>query len=109
MLCPRAQTTHCNQAAMPVPPPINPTASFLHIALSRQVWPTALKVALFVGTILALINHGPNALQGNLSAANLVQIALTYLVPYSVSTYSAVRVIQHRQPRLDSNADKSAH
>ena len=67
------------------------------MALSHEVISTAIKVSLVVGTLLALINHGPAFLQGTMSKENLFQIGLTYLVPYCVSTYSAVKVIQRRQ------------
>ena len=72
--------------------PENP--GFLALALHGQVVTTAIKVALLVGTILALINHGAAILAGELSGTRLGQIALTYLVPYCVSTYSAVRALQ---------------
>ena len=54
---------------------------------------TALKVALVVGTMLALINHSPALFSLSLTKHNVVQILLTYLVPYGVSTYSSVKVI----------------
>jgi len=69
---------------------------YLAIALSNEVAVTALRLALVVGTILALINHGAEILQGTLTKGNIYQIALTYLVPYSVSTYSSVKAIQKR-------------
>ena len=69
---------------------------YLTIALSNEVAVTALRLALVVGTILALINHGAEILQGTLTKGNIYQIALTYLVPYSVSTYSSVKAIQKR-------------
>ena len=69
---------------------------YLEIALSIEVAVTALRLALVVGTILALINHGAEILQGTLTKGNIYQIALTYLVPYSVSTYSSVKAIQKR-------------
>jgi hypothetical protein len=47
----------------------------------------SLKVALFVGTILALINHYDAILSGTLGATGLLQILLTYAVPFSVSTF----------------------
>jgi len=47
-----------------------------------------------VGTILALINHGESVLTMTLSSQLLLKIALSYLVPYSVSTWSAVKSIQ---------------
>lgn len=67
---------------------------FLELALRGPVVITALKVALLVGSILAVINHGAAILAGELSSSRLWQIALTYLVPYCVSTYSAVRALQ---------------
>jgi len=69
---------------------------YLTIALSNEVAVTALRLALVVGTILALINHGAEILQGTLTKGNIYQIALTYLVPYFVSTYSSVKAIQKR-------------
>jgi hypothetical protein len=60
---------------------------------------TALKVALVVGTILALINHGPALLALELSRQQILQIALTYLVPYCVSTYSSVVMLQNQQAK----------
>jgi hypothetical protein len=57
----------------------------------RPVVLTALKVALFVGTILAMINHSPALLGMELSREKVPKIALTYVVRYGVSTYSSVK------------------
>ena len=62
----------------------------------RPVVLTAIKVAIVVGTVLALINHGPALLALELSSQQIVQIALTYLVPYGVSTYSSVKMLQNQ-------------
>lgn len=67
---------------------------FLALACTSGVVISALKIALVVGSILALINHGGNILELNLSRGSLLQIVLTYMVPYSVSTYSSVRALQ---------------
>ena len=67
---------------------------FFSIAFSSLVMQRAVKVALIVGTILAFINHGDKLLAISLSGADMVKIILTYFVPYSVSTWSAVRAIQ---------------
>ncbi len=64
------------------------------VAFSKEVMMTAARVALVVGTILALINHGPNIVHGTLSHENIYQIIITYLVPYCVSTYSALKMFQ---------------
>ena len=70
------------------------SSGFFDIAMSRQVVGTALKVALLVGTVLALINHGDAIISLSLSGEHLLKILLTYLVPYGVSTYSSVRALQ---------------
>lgn len=63
---------------------------------SPQIWasfvdpnlaPTALRVALTVGTILFCINHGTAVLEGNMRRARWISAALTYVVPYSVSIH----------------------
>jgi len=43
---------------------------------------------------LVLINHGGALLDGSLGRGGALQILLTYLVPYGVSTYSAVKAIE---------------
>jgi len=65
----------------------------LNVALQADVVRTALRVAIVVGTMLALINHSSAMLDLSLSKQNIFQIFLTYLVPYGVSTYSSVKAI----------------
>jgi hypothetical protein len=56
--------------------------------LSDGIPRRSLIVAIVVGTILNLINQG-DAMLGA-APLNWVKIALTFLVPYAVSTYGAV-------------------
>jgi hypothetical protein len=49
----------------------------------------ALKVALLVGTLLAVINHFSSIISGTLGGGEILQILVTYAVPYSVSSYSS--------------------
>ncbi len=49
----------------------------------------SIKVALVVGTILAFINHIDAIVLGNLTKSNIIQIFITYLVPYSVATFGS--------------------
>jgi len=70
------------------------SVSFIDIALSRKVFSAAIKIALVVGSLLALINHGDAILAMEVSVSRWFQIGLSYLVPYSVSTYSAVRAVR---------------
>ena len=49
----------------------------------------SLKVALFVGTVLALINHYDAILSGSLGTVGILQVLVTYVVPYSVATFGS--------------------
>lgn len=53
------------------------------------VW-RALRVSAVVGTLLAVINHYDEWFGGDTTSINLLQIGLTYLVPYLVSTHGQV-------------------
>lgn len=65
--------------------------SLLHHCRNRQILRTSTKTALFVGTTLAFINHFHGILSLSLTRTEIVQILITFLVPFSVATYSAAR------------------
>lgn len=71
--------------------------SFLEIAISRSVVIRALRIAIVVGLILAVINHGDMIVRGEFSLELLCKIFLTFLVPYSVSTYSSVLAVREKR------------
>lgn len=50
----------------------------------------AVYIALIVGTILTIINQGDVLLTGAITLLVTPEILLTYTVPYSVSTFSAL-------------------
>jgi hypothetical protein len=53
---------------------------------------TSARVALFVGTILALINYADRIfLRCDMRPLDWVKLAITYCVPYCVATYGATR------------------
>jgi len=56
----------------------------------------SLKIAVIVGTILNLINQG-DVLMADIGAVSWAKCAMTYVVPYLVSTWGAVsfRLAQH--------------
>lgn len=54
---------------------------------SRQLMPTAARVALVVGTLLLTINHGSTIITGQMTQGRWISAMLTYLVPYSVSIH----------------------
>ena len=63
--------------------------SLLGLMLSRRIAVSALKVAAVVGTVLNLINNGPQIWQHH--SVNVWQALLNYVVPFCVSAYSAAR------------------
>jgi len=62
---------------------------YCEIAVSKAIVLRAIKVALIVGTALNLINQGSIIVSLDIEDLSLVKFALTYLVPYSVTTYTA--------------------
>ena len=62
---------------------------FSRYATSRVCVLRALKVALVVGTVLAVINHYDAILARTLGATTILKMLVTYAVPYSVSTFSS--------------------
>jgi hypothetical protein len=62
-------------------------------AVSEGVPQRSFWVALAVGTILNLINQGDTLVSGQ--RLDFTKLALTYLVPYFVSTYGAVSFRLH--------------
>ncbi|MDZ7753877.1 MAG: nitrate/nitrite transporter NrtS [Gammaproteobacteria bacterium] len=63
---------------------------FLIIGCRIQICRRAVLVALVVGTLLNLINHYDVALGAVVDIEKAMQIVLTYLVPYFVSTHGQV-------------------
>ncbi len=58
------------------------------LCFSEGIPKRSLLVALFVGTVLNLINQGDALFRGG--HVDLLKVALTYAVPYCVATYGAV-------------------
>lgn len=72
----------------------NPEMGILQIATTRSVAIRAARVASVVGVVLAFLNHGDRLLMGNVDSGTMLKIALTFLVPYCVSTYSSVLAVR---------------
>ena len=70
---------------------------YLQIITRRDVVRRSARVALLVGTILVLINHGDGLIAGQATATDIVKIAMTYCVPYCVSTYASVLAISEER------------
>ena len=71
--------------------------SFLAIAFSRPVVLRALKMASVVGVLLIAINHGAALARGEWSTERMIQMAVTFLVPYGVSTVSSAAALRERE------------
>ncbi len=63
---------------------------WLHIASRRPIVIRAVKYGFVVGAILIAINHGNALIKGTVDTTRVLQMILTMLVPYCVSTASSV-------------------
>ncbi|WP_426415411.1 nitrate/nitrite transporter NrtS [Aestuariirhabdus sp. LZHN29] len=72
--------------------------SWLYCATRTPVVKRALRVAIIVGTLLVLINYADRIMEVELTQLDAIKMLLTYLVPYCVSTWSAVATLRHHKP-----------
>jgi len=80
--------------------------AWLLLAFQKDVVRRALICVIIVGAVLIGINHGGALLRGDLSAGRLMQIGLTLLVPYCVSTFSSVAAMRNnRRPDDTTNRE----
>ena len=71
---------------------------WLTLACSPRIVHRAMKYAIGVGSVLIVINHGDALLRGDLSMVRVLRMILTVIVPYCVSTASAVSsVLEHKR------------
>lgn len=86
---------------------------FLKHATSRVCVYRSLKTSLVVGSVLGLINHYDEIINRNLSPQNVLQILITYLVPYSVATFGAAMQARHMEleelKRRENPSSGSSH
>ena len=73
-----------------------PVTGFLSLCADSDVIVRSTKTSLLIGTILAAINHGDKFISGELDSSLLLKIALTYLVPYGVSTFATVQTLRRK-------------
>jgi len=75
---------------------------WLHIARRKPIVMRGCKYGLAVGSILIIINHGNAIADGTVDSTRVVQMLLTLLVPYCVSTASSVgAIIDHRAGKTE--------
>ena len=85
-------------------------ARWLQLAILPEIVRRATRTAVIVGSILTAINHGGEIVSGTLTRHGLLQICLTIMVPYIVSTSSSVatlkqtiRATESVEPRIISS------
>jgi hypothetical protein len=75
--------------------------------LERATLFFSIKMALIVGTLLAVINHGQAIFTGHFSSDRLFPLLLTYCVPFSVAMYSQIQGKRQRD-RLQAEISAAA-
>ena len=82
--------------------------AFLTVVTERGIVTTSAKVALFVGTVLGLINYGDRIfLRFDMHTLDWVKLAVTYCVPYCVATYGAAKyAMRHAARKKGGNTTK---
>lgn len=70
---------------------------FFHYWFLRETVRRALKVACIVGPILTAINQHDVLMRGELSLHLVFKILLTFVVPYSVSSFSSASAYLERE------------
>ena len=63
----------------------------LDIWLSKKILINSVKIAMFVGTILAFINHGDLIIMGGLTSECVMRMGLICIVPYSVASWTVTK------------------
>jgi len=79
------------------PEPSGSIRQFLRHWFRRETVSRAVKVACVVGPILTLINQYDVFLSRQFSPRLLAKILLTFLVPYSVSSFSSARAYMEEE------------
>ncbi len=75
--------------------------------LERPTLLFSIKMALVVGTLLAVINHGQAIVTGHFTSDRLLSLLLTYCVPFAVSLYSQIQGKRQRD-RLQAEISTAA-
>jgi hypothetical protein len=71
------------------------------LSLNTPIYnPTALRVALVVGSVLFVINHGEAVVTDNMTRARWFSALLTYGVPYTVSLHGQAQGRQAQERRI---------
>jgi len=75
---------------------MKPFLEFTQALINPKFAPTALRVALIIGTLLLAINHGAALVQGKMTRSRWASALLTYLVPYGVNIHGQLAASRKR-------------
>ena len=75
----------------------NAVKRWIELARRPDIVKRSARVALVVGSRLAVIYHGARLLDLDVDAEIALKIGLTYLVPYCVSTWASVQTASREQ------------
>jgi hypothetical protein len=81
--------------------------SLIAYCLERPTLLFSIKMALVVGTLLAVINHGQAIITGHFTSDRLLPMLLTYCVPFAVAMYSQIQGKRQRD-RLQAELSSTA-
>jgi hypothetical protein len=81
---------------------VDQVTRWLRAAAEPAVVRRAVLTSILVGSVLVLINHASALVNSGLSASDVVPIALTYAVPYIVSTASSIAAARTQARLLES-------
>ena len=84
------------------------TINFGRCLGDRDLAPTALGVAISVGSLLLIINHGGAIVAGTMTRDRWLSAALTYLVPYCVNIHGQASNRARSRPKLSHPSDRVA-
>ena len=59
--------------------------------------PSAIKVALIIGSILFAINHGPAVIDGAMTTGRWISVVLSYIVPYCVYIFGKMSNLKQEE------------
>jgi hypothetical protein len=79
--------------------------SLIACCLERNTLFFSLKMALVVGTLLAVINYSQALLFGHMTPGMVLALCLTYAVPFMVAMYSQVQGKRQRDHCLSASSE----
>ena len=75
----------------------------MEIVMRPDVLRRSRRVALLVGTLLITINYFDRVLAGTLVTIDYFKMAMTYCVPFCVSTHASVSAIMEQQKTIEND------